>query len=139
LTVGVTERAPIELLSFDWLQTTKPTIVTRIDGSVSVKDICDSGGVRLYIPGNTMSSLTSRPNPADETLHISFGLAENIQITIDIVNSLGQTITNIINNTNYAIGEHSVFFNISTLNNGLYFLRMQSKRGILQSRFDIIH
>ena len=139
LTVGVTERAPIELLSFDWLQTTKPTLVTRIDGFVSVKDICDSGGVRLYIPGNTMSSLTSRPNPADETLHISFGLAENIQITIDIVNSLGQTITNIINNTNYAIGEHSVFYNISTLNNGLYFLRMQSKRGILQSRFDIIH
>lgn len=43
LTVGVTERAPIELLSFDWLQTTKPTLVTRVDGFVSVKDICDSG------------------------------------------------------------------------------------------------
>ena len=139
LTVGVTERAPIELLSFDWLQTTKPTIVKRIDGSVSVKDICDSGGVRLYIPGNTMSSITSRPNPADENLHISFGLAENMQISIDIVNSLGQTVATIINNTNYAIGEHSVSYDISSFNNGLYFLRMHSKRGILQSRFDIIH
>ena len=86
-----------------------------------------------------MSSITSRPNPADKNMHISFGLAENMQITIDIVNSLGQTTATIINNTSYPIGEHSVTYDISTLNNGLYFLRMHSKRGILQSRFDIIH
>jgi hypothetical protein len=86
-----------------------------------------------------MSSITSRPNPADENLHISFGLAENMQISIDIVNSLGETVATIINNTNYAIGEHSVSYDISSFNNGLYFLRMHSKRGILQSRFDIIH
>ena len=75
-----------------------------------------------YVP--TSSAIASiYPNPATDHINVIFENENNGNVSIEIINSLGQTISNPINR-NFARGVFTVDINELSLPQGTYFLKM---------------
>jgi peroxiredoxin len=66
------------------------------------------------------------PNPADNFVTIRFGLTEGKTVSLSVWNSLGQE-TGLNYEEYLGAGEHQVSLNVSELENGLYFYRLDSE------------
>ncbi len=73
------------------------------------------------------------PNPVSDELNVSFSLPKSGQITIDIINSMGQLIQT--ENTNYVSGQKIISINTSSLAKGLYFVKLNSNGQNSSCRF----
>jgi hypothetical protein len=65
------------------------------------------------------------PNPFNPTTKISFSVPSNSNVKLTVYNLLGQEITNLVNGFMKA-GSHTVEFNATNFNSGLYFYRLES-------------
>jgi flagellar hook assembly protein FlgD len=70
------------------------------------------------------------PNPFNPTTTISFSVSENSTVQIDIYNTKGQKVRNLVNGV-YNTGKHSVIWNGTddkgiSVGSGVYFYRMRS-------------
>ncbi|HEX2896627.1 MAG TPA: T9SS type A sorting domain-containing protein, partial [candidate division Zixibacteria bacterium] len=63
------------------------------------------------------------PNPFNPSTTISYSLAEPTNVSIVIYNSLGQSVTTLLNEFQQA-GEHSVVFDAGELASGVYYYRL---------------
>jgi WD40 repeat protein/uncharacterized protein YegL len=137
-TLGVTDFAPLELTSFQWLDAGDTVIITTLDGSIRITDICDEGGARLYLPGNTGYSLASRPNPAQSVAELQFGLAGAGPVVIDVIDQTGRTVLTPVSEAILPAGLHMRNVDVSTLSNGPYILLLRSGNTTLTSRLDVV-
>ena len=65
------------------------------------------------------------PNPFNPTTKISFNLARNCHVTLEIYDMTGQCVST-IKNEQMAAGYHEVKFNAQNLSSGLYLYRLQA-------------
>jgi hypothetical protein len=73
------------------------------------------------------------PNPFNPSTTIKFALAADSKVKISVYNTIGQQVATIVNNSMNA-GTHSVDFNASELNSGVYLYRIEAS-GIDGSNF----
>ncbi len=65
------------------------------------------------------------PNPFNPTTKISFSVPSNSNVKLTVYNLLGQEITTLVNGFMKA-GSHTVEFNATNMNSGLYFYKLES-------------
>ncbi|HED08381.1 MAG TPA: T9SS type A sorting domain-containing protein [Ignavibacteria bacterium] len=97
-----------------------PFNITFVDGSVSI--VTDVEDIGSKIP-DSYELNQNYPNPFNPSTTINFALKVSSQVSINIYNSLGQRVTNLVNGS-FSAGFKSVQFNASNLASGLYFYRI---------------
>jgi rhamnogalacturonan endolyase len=65
------------------------------------------------------------PNPFNPTTEITFSIAKQGHITLNVYNAIGQKITTLVDQ-NMAAGTHHVIFNAKELPSGVYFYQIKS-------------
>jgi len=66
------------------------------------------------------------PNPFNPVTKISFYIANDSYVTLEVFNNLGEKVTDLIN-SNLSVGYHSVDFNAINLASGIYFYKLASE------------
>jgi len=66
------------------------------------------------------------PNPFNPSTTIKFDVPERADVTLSVYNILGQLVTTLVNNQNYAAGTHSVSFDASRLASGIYLYKLEA-------------
>ncbi len=77
------------------------------------------------------------PNPFNPATEISFSLPTATSARLTIFNSVGQKITELINE-NLNAGNHTVTFNATSISSGLYFYRLETDFGIMTKKMTIV-
>ncbi len=73
------------------------------------------------------------PNPFNATTTIKYSLSKNCRVKLEIYNVLGQKIKTLIN-TKQNAGNHQITFDGSHLSSGIYYFRLQTDVGFVQTR-----
>lgn len=76
--------------------------------------------------GNNSFNINLFPNPAKNIVTVSFEMMESSEVTIDVLNMLGEIVLTISNSLQVE-GSNEFQLNSNLLNDGLYFLRIQSQ------------
>jgi len=125
-----------------------------IDGNVTVRD--DEGNMIYQNDGFefedfnsfNITTLTSNqniltdvsfslsPNPANEFVNLAIELERQETFQISITNITGQVLLN-QNNNNFVSGLNTVDLDVSTLSNGVYFIKIESDAGMMTRRLVI--
>lgn len=92
------------------------TTATGIGSSIETGDIV-----------KTFALLQNYPNPFNPTTNISFSLPEKSAVTLSVFNQLGQKV-DIIADGIFSGGNHSITWNASKLNSGVYFYELKSEK-----------
>lgn len=71
------------------------------------------------------------PNPAVDEVDISIALDRPLTMSIDVVDAMGQRVASLKDNSPFEPGEHSLPYSVTSLANGVYFVRMNSSAGTL--------
>lgn len=77
--------------------------------------------------------LQNYPNPFNPSTTVSFSLAKTERITLKIYNILGQVVANVLNEVR-GPGTHRVTFDATGLTSGVYFSRLESESGLVETR-----
>ncbi|MFT4847980.1 MAG: hypothetical protein ACI83B_000503 [Sediminicola sp.] len=90
-------------------------IITAYNNSLSVDDIA-----------NNIFELKGYPNPSNNEAVIQFNMPNGSNVKMSVYNILGAHITTLVDNESYSAGVHSVKWNTSNINSGLYFLKLEA-------------
>lgn len=137
VTLGTTDRSPLHIVNLQWLDVPLPTRITTVDGVVRVTDICEEGGTRLFIPTDGRFSLTCRPNPAETSVELRYGVAEASWVTIDVIDQRGRTVLTPVVNPKLQPGVYAILVDVSMLSAGPYVVVLRSPNAVLSTRLDI--
>ena len=77
------------------------------------------------------------PNPFNPTTKITFGLPEMSNVTLKIFNTLGEEVTELVNELLEA-GTHSYNFDASKLTSGIYIYSLQTESGSISKKMTLI-
>ena len=77
------------------------------------------------------------PNPFNPVTTISFDLPENSSVRLDVYNSLGETVSTLVNE-NLSAGRYSYNMDASGLASGIYFYRIQTGEFIQTKRMVVL-
>ena len=78
------------------------------------------------LPPNEFSLSQNYPNPFNPNTKIDFSLAEDSRVTLEVYNVLGQRVSSLVNE-NLKAGVHSMDFNASGFNSGIYFYTLKTE------------
>ena len=107
---------------------TGQTFTTAINANyVTVKYGNSTTGIN---ESSFISNITIYPNPTNTSATILFNLLKVENISISIVDMLGREIKNTTTN-NLQSGNNKINLDISDLNNGIYFVRINNKKGFV--------
>ncbi|MFN8361153.1 MAG: choice-of-anchor D domain-containing protein [Candidatus Kapaibacterium sp.] len=137
-TLGNTDYSPIIIDTFFWKNSAIVTEVATQNGSITLNGVCEDGGVRLFIPAKTSTSLSTRPNPAQDNLQIQYGLREPLTVTLELLTMTGQVVQTILTNQTQVAGQYTLTSDLSVLGNGVYLLRMRTNKVMLTTRVDVV-
>jgi photosystem II stability/assembly factor-like uncharacterized protein len=98
------------------------------NGSYEYSEVLE---VEMELP-DEISLSQNYPNPFNPTTTITFSLPKSINIKLQVYNLLGEMITELFNGFKEA-GTHTVEFNATEFNSGLYFYRIEAE-GFDQSK-----
>jgi len=116
------------VLRYSWLvpKTNSPECMVRMINSVSKQEYCRSGKFTI---ASTTGIIVLHPNPFNPTTTISYQVPESGQVTVCVYNSLGQLVSQLVNEVK-AAGNYSVTFDGSRLSSGIYYTVLRAgKRG----------
>lgn len=77
------------------------------------------------------------PNPANNLINLSFMLNKSSNVTVEIMNSLGQSVYS--KTEVYNSGEFNLTINTNDLSNGVYFLKFSNETGNQIRKINIAH
>ena len=137
-TLGNTDHSTIVIDTFLWMNSAILTEVSTQNGTITLNGVCDDGGVRLFIPAKNSTSLSTRPNPAQENLQIQYGLREPLTVTLELLTMTGQVVQTMLNNQAQASGQYTLTSDLRLLGNGVYLLRMRTNKEMLTTRVDVV-
>lgn len=90
-------------------------IIAAYNGTLSVDEIA-----------NNLFELKSYPNPSNNEAVIQFNMPTGSNLKMSVYNILGAHITTLVDNESYAAGVHSIKWNTSDVNSGLYFCKLET-------------
>jgi hypothetical protein len=91
------------------------------DGTFEYSDV-----VEVDVPAPAVFALDQNyPNPFNPSTKIAFRLAVDSKVSLKVFDVLGQEVANLVN-TNLASGSHSVDFDASSINSGVYLYRIEA-------------
>ncbi len=137
-TLGNTDYSPIIIDTFFWKNSAIVTEVATQNGSITLNGVCEDGGVRLFIPAKNSTSLSTRPNPAQDNLQIQYGLREPLMVTLELLTMTGQVAQTILTNQSQVAGQYTLTSDLSVLGNGVYLLRLRTNKEMLTTRVDVV-
>ncbi len=73
------------------------------------------------------------PNPFNPSTHISYQISENSDVTLKVFDITGREKATLVNSRQTA-GKYTVFFDASMLPSGIYFYRLATTEGFIQTR-----
>ena len=82
-----------------------------------------------------VQELSVFPNPANERVNINFDYQSTEQLSIIVINSVGQEVFR--NSNNIITGKVNLEISTSTWNSGIYFIQFQSEKGIKTERLSV--
>lgn len=92
-----------------------------IDGTYEYSDVVEAN---LGAP-NKIELNQNYPNPFNPTTSIQFNLPQESEVKLSVFNVLGEEVAELLNNK-ISAGYHSISFNGSELNSGIYFYKLES-------------
>ncbi|MBK9182260.1 MAG: choice-of-anchor D domain-containing protein [Ignavibacteria bacterium] len=137
-TLGNTDNSSIIIDEFRWTNSGIVSETLTQDGRIQINGICDDGGARLYISAKNSTSLTTRPNPTQNTMEIHYGLREPLTITLELLNMMGQVVQTFVSNKAEAAGGYVLTTDVSAIGNGAYQLRLITNKETLTTRVDVV-
>jgi hypothetical protein len=102
-------------------------IFPPVDEYVSVKEISDQ-----------KTNFNIYPNPMNNSANIILRLDKNASVNIEIYNSIGQKVIDIVSNSNMKSGIHSFMIDAASLQKGLYFCVLNSDNKITTKKLIIL-
>jgi hypothetical protein len=84
-----------------------------------------------------INSLSVYPNPFNPTTNILYELEKTAEVKLEIFNIKGQKIETLLNST-LQPGKHSLFWDASTYNSGIYLLHFQSDKKHLTKKLILL-
>jgi hypothetical protein len=91
------------------------------DGTTSYSNL-----VEVDVPTPAIFVLDQNyPNPFNPSTKIAFRLAVDSKVSLKVFDVLGQEVASLVN-TNLAVGAHSIDFDASSLNSGVYLYRIEA-------------
>jgi WD40 repeat protein len=133
-TLGNTEFTEIEITDFEWKDSQLETDIDLVNGSLTIDGICEDEAVRLFHVGDVPFSMASRPQPFSDELKVQIGMRETLTFDLILLDINGQEITRFISQESYDKGKYDFNFDTSTLNSGIYYLRLVSEKGELVNK-----
>jgi hypothetical protein len=89
-------------------------------------NVSRAGGLRLIAPAKTALAIVGiAPNPAKETLEVSYLLAESSMVEVSLINARGETVQ-VLKREVQAAGEHSVQGLVERLPSGSYTVQVRA-------------
>ena len=93
-------------------------VTTRID---AIELLGDNLSIDKLDVNNSFSLY---PNPANTEVNIAFTLPQSSEVSITLVNIMGQVVSKTINKQSLYAGQHTLQIPLNTLNSGIYFARI---------------
>jgi hypothetical protein len=115
----------VVLSDFTWLEDTT-VVTTTNDGSVTLSDICEEGGIRLLDPKASAFSIRVYPIPASTTLTIDVRGMGSQAGTWTLFSYIGTQVAN-GTLTPDSQGNAKEVVDVSTLGSGTYFLTIDAR------------
>ncbi|MFN8358883.1 MAG: choice-of-anchor D domain-containing protein [Candidatus Kapaibacterium sp.] len=138
VTLGNTDNSIMVIDTFYWKNNTIATETQTQNGNITITGICDQGGVRLFIPVKNSTSLSTRPNPAQNSLQIQYSLREPLTVTLELLDITGQIVQTVVNNQSQVAGQYILTHDLSSLGNGVYAIRLKTNKETLSTRVDVV-
>ena len=80
------------------------------------------------------SSVYCYPNPIKDKATINYNLKENSNVALNIYNSIGQNIMQLVNSSSEYAGSHTVVFDASKLSTGVYYCKLSTKNELIVTK-----
>lgn len=87
---------------------------------------------------NTLKLNQNYPNPFNPVTVISYQLAENSVVTLEVFDMLGRKVETLISNQQKMAGSHEIRFDASGLSSGVYIYQLTSGNQIINRKFTLI-
>ncbi len=116
--LGNKETSNIEFCEFS--PSDADLIINVENGSITITDLCEQGGTRLFNPDGEVGISSLSPNPAEDKLQITLDLLEKGETKLEIYNSIGKLAKVIIEENIQTPGERNINENIKDLPSGSY-------------------
>ncbi|PID26406.1 MAG: hypothetical protein CR982_10485 [Candidatus Cloacimonadota bacterium] len=100
-----------------------------LDLSFGIRVLIDNKTDILEVVPKSTTLYQNYPNPFNPTTNIKFYNNERGSFKLSLYNSKGEFISNLLSEKNLEVGTHSVEFDGSDLNSGIYFYSLESKKG----------
>lgn len=75
-------------------------------------------------------NLNVYPNPTNGTVQVDFDLTDNQMVNMEISDLSGRTVYAIVNNEEFFMGSNRVVADLTSLNNGLYLVKISTSNGV---------
>lgn len=90
---------------------------------VSMRNACKPFTTGIEKLNTQVSSMLVYPNPASSVANVEFTLAQGCKVTIEMINTIGQTVST-QSLGSLSAGDQKVTLDLNTLSNGLYFVNV---------------
>lgn len=108
-----------------------------LNGNAVTVRIVDCSTVGIANANNDRAVTGVYPNPASENTSVEFSLRAKSKVAISIYDITGKMVEQTAA-SEYSSGNHSVNLNLSGLENGVYFIRINSGNEITSTRISIV-
>ena len=83
----------------------------------------------VFEMNNAGHSFSIYPNIIRTTAHIGFELTQNQQVSVEVFNTTGMKVADLINQQ-FSAGNHTIQLNANSFNNGLYFVKLTAGKDV---------
>jgi hypothetical protein len=143
---GDTTTTALILERFEWgakvenraLRSEERPVFVRLDNTTTFRTIlCEEGGTRLFSYAPKLRLAGVFPNPAKDALTLVYGVKDDDEITLSMVDVLGKTAKTIIAGNQLA-GEYALSVRLDDVPSGAYFLVLRTRTAVLTERVEVV-
>jgi Leucine-rich repeat (LRR) protein len=99
---------------------------------------CEAGGMRLTTTAKANALRIASKNPASDEAVVAYTLREDGAVELSVINILGKQVQTIVSNEAASAGEYVKTVRCETLTTGVYFVRLQTRMGVVVQRLDVV-
>ena len=107
-------------------------IVTDANGCVSDTSFINVEWISTTTEDLNLNNIIVYPNPTKDIFHIEFSSLQRQDIELRIINLIGEVVY--LENINNFIGQYHNFVSLSTYSKSIYFLEIQTSKGIINKK-----